>query len=676
MRSFRWLFIVGCFVFNPQIHAQDQNDSEELSIGQQIILKIDSFVQKSFKSETEQRLRDIAEQFESREKKSEFDQFLKPKLPEPTESDKRANLYRRIFYKSQKLVKQLDDAKQILNQQSWDDLKILNGTTINPHFHLLSKVKHSKTLLGEGMLSVMLVSPTSDVEELKRRQEIVKILRKNRELRTKLIAKLEEFARLEVNTLSLWSPRDPLYNEAYNVQLEQMLYWRLGPFKGLNNSEFGLALAKRLTDISAVTPKVMMGAGLSMLAASGAASAKGATTAAAGVGAYGVLLASEGALLHLFVPLEKIIQSLYLNLKNRMAGVAAFIKLGRDIVELIRRSELAMAMKPELEKLKLLTVDGNLDEDIKRILTYASSSDFTSDSYYKDNGVATLLTYKVFKDKKDQFYDALVDFGRVDAFVSIASLMSESENSNNQYSYVKFQADENLPFIKAQSFWNPFLEAKNAVTNDAILDSEQGPQNLIITGPNAGGKSTFIVGLMLNVVLAQTFGIAPAKDMTMTPFSRLSTYIHPSDDIAAGKSLYMAEVTRAYEHIQDISKLENNEFSFSIMDEIFSGTNPKEGEAGAYSVAEYVGQFKNSLNIIATHFPLLTKLESNQPKGNFANFKVIVNKNAQGKLEYPFKVVPGISNQTIAIDILEEQGFDVKMLEKAKDILAHPENYY
>ena len=91
------------------------------------------------------------------------------------------------------------------------------------------------------------------------------------------------------------------------------------------------------------------------------------------------------------------------------------------------------------------------------------------------------------------------------------------------------------------------------------------------------------------------------------------------------------------------------------MDEIFSGTDPKVGARAGYKFAAQLGQNTNSINMIATHFPRITKLEKHKSK-LFSNHKVMVEKNSDGSIHYFYKLVPGISDQNIAMDILVNQG--------------------
>jgi DNA mismatch repair protein MutS len=244
--------------------------------------------------------------------------------------------------------------------------------------------------------------------------------------------------------------------------------------------------------------------------------------------------------------------------------------------------------------------------------------------------------------------------------------------------FTKFldRSQKQKPYIKLEDMWNPFLDAKEAVGNSVVMDAAGGTSNIILTGPNAGGKSTFLTGVATSLLLSQTFGIAPAKEAVLTPFDKINTSIDITDDIAAGKSLFMAEVDRAQKHINLLAGLQQDEFSFSIFDEPFSGTNPTEGAAAEYSVLEAMADYTNTLNIVATHYPIVMLLEKNVPEKGFVNYKVYITyQGAEKKLNYTYKVIPGKSNQAIAIDILEEQGYDTRLLKRAREIIEHPERY-
>lgn len=104
------------------------------------------------------------------------------------------------------------------------------------------------------------------------------------------------------------------------------------------------------------------------------------------------------------------------------------------------------------------------------------------------------------------------------------------------------------------------------------------------------------------------------------------------------------------------------------MDEIFSGTNPLEGEAAGYAIGKYLSAFPFNITMISSHFPKLTNLEQDT-NGLFKNYKVSVVKKEDNSLEYPFKLEEGKTNQTIAIDILKAENFDSQIIKDAYAVM-------
>jgi DNA mismatch repair ATPase MutS len=140
-----------------------------------------------------------------------------------------------------------------------------------------------------------------------------------------------------------------------------------------------------------------------------------------------------------------------------------------------------------------------------------------------------------------------------------------------------------------------------------------------------------------------------------------------TDDTAGGNSLFKSEVLRAQSLLKTIADLDKKKFSFSIMDEMFSGTSPREGEAAGYAVAKNLGANTNSIAVIATHFPKLKELE--KTTGNFKNYQVRVAYAQDGSFTYPFKLEEGAADQNVAIAILQQQGFDSSILDDAQELL-------
>jgi len=257
------------------------------------------------------------------------------------------------------------------------------------------------------------------------------------------------------------------------------------------------------------------------------------------------------------------------------------------------------------------------------------------------------------KQVKDELAPVYAAAGELDMYVTLAKLYNSREGKQARYCMVNFVENNTTPIIDAHNFWNPFINADTVVTNDAKFDTSC--PNSILTGPNTGGKSTVIGGIMLNVLMAQTFGIAPSESLTITPFAKLNCFMNISDDIATGASLFKSEVMRAKKLLDMVQALDKNEFSFVIIDEVFTGTSPKEGEMAALRFAEHLGTYVNSLSIIATHYPKMVELQASN-NGRFYNHHVEILRNDDNSLNRTFKFKNGPSFFNVAFDILEEEG--------------------
>ena len=189
---------------------------------------------------------------------------------------------------------------------------------------------------------------------------------------------------------------------------------------------------------------------------------------------------------------------------------------------------------------------------------------------------------------------------------------------------------------------------------------------MLITGPNAGGKSTLIKSLGISTLFAQTIGICFSDSAELTPFKVLNSYLN-IPDCKGKESLFEAEMNRAREHIGFCDSIGENEKSFIIMDEIFNSTNPDEGISGATAIAEKLASYTNSISIITTHFNYLTNLES---YSNFKNYKIPCAFDNNKNISYPYKLEEGISTQNIALELLRAKGFDDSIIDRANTVCS------
>ena len=215
--------------------------------------------------------------------------------------------------------------------------------------------------------------------------------------------------------------------------------------------------------------------------------------------------------------------------------------------------------------------------------------------------------------------------------------------------------------MNIKQLWHPCVQ--NPIKNDVKLD------NLIITGPNAGGKSTLIKSILLNIVLSQTLGVANSSYIKMTPFVYMNSQMNVPD--CKGKeSLFEAEMKRSKYNLDKLKEINGDGFSLMIMDEIFNSTNPVEGISGAYAIMKAISAYKTNLMVFTTHYVYLTNLSK---ECNFRNMRmsVNINKGEDDKvrdISFPFILSDGVCRQYIALDLLKLNGFDADLIDNAIEI--------
>ena len=175
----------------------------------------------------------------------------------------------------------------------------------------------------------------------------------------------------------------------------------------------------------------------------------------------------------------------------------------------------------------------------------------------------------------------------------------------------------------------------------------------MITGPNAAGKSTFIKSVIINIILSQTIGISSAEHFEMTPFYNIETYLHIPDS-KGSSSLFEAEMFRSKEYIDKIKSLDNDKFSFIVLDEIFSSTNYVEGFSGAYSILKKISSFDNTLSITTTHYTDLEILEKDT-KGKILNYKFEVDHDEDGQIVFNYILKTWYVKTIYCIRIIKEK---------------------
>jgi len=231
--------------------------------------------------------------------------------------------------------------------------------------------------------------------------------------------------------------------------------------------------------------------------------------------------------------------------------------------------------------------------------------------------------------------------------------------TENQFSFTNFLNNGLQPMITSKGLRHPCLDPLNVVKNNMAIKN-----NIIITGPNAGGKSTFIKAMLINVLLSQTISVSNCDECIMTPFNKINSQINIPDS-KGHESLFEAEMNRCLYNLKELEKTDENDFVFIIMDEIFNSTNPVEGISAAYAIVKKISEYKNCILIFTTHYVYLTKLAKTTDR--FLNYKMNVLID-NGNISFPYRLVKGFSKQYIALELLKQNGFDEKLINDAIEI--------
>ncbi|MEM6998592.1 MAG: DNA mismatch repair protein MutS [Pseudomonadota bacterium] len=200
------------------------------------------------------------------------------------------------------------------------------------------------------------------------------------------------------------------------------------------------------------------------------------------------------------------------------------------------------------------------------------------------------------------------------------------------------------------------IQSEPFIANDLILNSEH--QILIITGPNMGGKSTYMRQTALIVLLAYIGSYVPARKAVIGPIDRIFTRIGASDDLASGRSTFMVEMT-------ETANILNNATSDSLilMDEIGRGTSTYDGLALAWACASHLAKVTQAYTLFATHYFELTSLPDSEDNVTNVHMEVVEHGD---EIVLLHSVKPGPANQSYGIQVASLAGIPKTVINAAK----------
>ena len=277
------------------------------------------------------------------------------------------------------------------------------------------------------------------------------------------------------------------------------------------------------------------------------------------------------------------------------------------------------------------------------------------------------LELQLFQDVKIKIHEYIPRLQKVantlsdiDVFVSLSDVAEE-------YGYVKPDFNDNN-VIDIVDGRHPIVErnvsADSYISNDCKVEKDENI--LLITGPNMSGKSTYMRQLALIVILAQIGSFVPASSASLPIFDKIFTRIGASDDLAGGKSTFMVEMIEAKNAL-----VESTANSLLIFDEIGRGTSTYDGIALAQSILEYINNTIKCKTLFSTHYHELTKLE-NITEG-IKNIHVSA-KEDHGKLIFLYKINEGPIEKSYGIHVAQLAHLPNDVINGANKILKELED--
>ena len=243
---------------------------------------------------------------------------------------------------------------------------------------------------------------------------------------------------------------------------------------------------------------------------------------------------------------------------------------------------------------------------------------------------------------------------KVDVYISLAIVAS-----SNRYVRPTFNDEHRLHIVEGK---HPIVEevisSKNYIANDVDLDEKN--RIMMITGPNMGGKSTYMRQVTLTVLMAQMGSFVPSREADLPIFDQIFTRIGASDDLVSGQSTFMVEMLEANNALRYAT-----EDSLIIFDEIGRGTATFDGMALAQGIVEYIAKKTKALTLFSTHYHELTLMNKDLGIKNVHASADVSN----DSIKFLYKIKEGATGQSYGINVAKLAKLPDEVIARAKVIL-------
>ena len=279
---------------------------------------------------------------------------------------------------------------------------------------------------------------------------------------------------------------------------------------------------------------------------------------------------------------------------------------------------------------------------------------------------------RIFGELRRAVLEAAGRIRRASAAVAEADLLTNFAQLASLRRYVRPVLTEEL-VLEAVAARHPVIEQwmeetreGRFIANDLYLSAtEDGPSLLLITGPNMGGKSTYLRQAAMLVLMAQMGSFVPAQSLRLGLVDRIYTRIGASDNVARGRSTFMVEMTETATILNTATNR-----SLILLDEMGRGTATFDGLSLAWATVEYLHAETGARTLFATHYHELTMLAEKLKR--VRNLRVGVKEGSSG-IVFLHTIEPGAASKSYGIEVAKLAGLPTAVIERAKHVLKQHE---
>jgi len=279
---------------------------------------------------------------------------------------------------------------------------------------------------------------------------------------------------------------------------------------------------------------------------------------------------------------------------------------------------------------------------------------------------------RIFSDLRRTVLEAAGRIRRASAAVAESDLLTNFAHLASLRRYVRPVLTDDL-VLEAVAARHPVIEQwmeetreGRFIANDVYLSAtEDGPSLLLITGPNMGGKSTYLRQSAMLVLMAQMGSFVPAQSLRLGLVDRIYTRIGASDNVARGRSTFMVEMTETATILNTATSR-----SLILLDEMGRGTATFDGLSLAWATVEYLHAETGARTLFATHYHELTMLAEKLKR--VRNLRVGLKEGAGG-IVFLHTIEPGAASKSYGIEVAKLAGLPAAVIERAKHVLKQHE---